>query len=233
MYEKASGSEADRRELWSSYPKYVEWTLTLISNSRQRLGDIKTQLEQKVHKESQNPKDFDRELAVLEEYFVRKSEQERALDFYAKLSPELRRKISVHAIELPTTRLDMVELATHFWEAYHHSDNDKKRKYNEDDEGEKPSRHKGKGRKSSRGRGHDDSAKDPKESGTPQKNPPGPDGKPNTCNICNSIWHYANKCPKRSSFGKKQSDKPSRSAHVPAQGISTKSVCSENEDELE
>lgn len=232
IYEKASGSEANRRELWNSYSNFVEWTLTLVSNSRQRLGDIKTQLEQKIHKESQNPKDFDRELAVLEDYFVRKGEQERALDFYAKLSPDLRRRISIHAIELPATRLDMVELATHFWEAYHDPHNNKKRKYGAE-EAEEPLKHKGKGRSFLPGRDRRNPPKEQKGADAQRKNPLGPDGKPNTCNICNSIWHYAPKCPKRPSFDRKQNDKRTKVTHIPAQGVSSKTICSENEDELE
>jgi hypothetical protein len=211
----------------------VEWTLTLISNSRQRLGDIKTQLERKVQKEGQSPKDFDRELAVLEEYFARKDEQERALDFYAKLFPSLREKISIHAIELPKTRLDMVELATHFWEAYHNF-SERKRKHKEDEEEdvERPSKRKGKGKVAS-WHSRDNPPKDQKNDDAPRKNPLGPDGKPNTCNICNSIWHYAPTCPKRSSFDPKQKNKKTTSGRVPAQAVDSKAIRSENEDELE
>lgn len=73
--------------------------MTLISNTRQRKGDIKNQLKNKFHKENQNPMDFDRELSTLEGYFTRKAEDERALDFYAKLSRDLQDKISLHACE--------------------------------------------------------------------------------------------------------------------------------------
>ena len=87
---------------------FEEWTMTLISNTRQRKGDIKTQLINKFHKENQNPQDFDRELAVLEDYFSRKPEDERALDFYARLHKDLQDKISLNAPDLPQNRHEMV-----------------------------------------------------------------------------------------------------------------------------
>ncbi|KAJ5145635.1 uncharacterized protein N7515_000199 [Penicillium bovifimosum] len=128
-------SEEEKHHIKHNWGAFVDWTLLLISNSEQRLGDLQIELENKVQDKNQDPVDFDQELSVLEGYFEKRSEKEKALFFYSKLSKDLRQEISSHAIELPNTRVKIVQTALHHWRS-NHWNTDKKRKRSDGDDDE-------------------------------------------------------------------------------------------------
>ncbi|KAJ5129198.1 uncharacterized protein N7515_005237 [Penicillium bovifimosum] len=206
-YQHLAGlSEEKKHHVKHNWPAFVDWTLMLISNSEQRLGDLQIELENKVQDKNQDPVDFDQELAVLEGYFEQRSEKEKALK-----SPPMQ-------LSFPTPGLKWCKLLCIIGGRTVGTLIRRGNVSDEDDDEDKPRRFKGKGRSFA-------NRNKEKREKSPKKNPVGPNGKVNTCNFCHSEFHYASRCPdKKKSKGKEKGKKD-----TPVQGAKSAG----KEDELE
>ena len=193
-----SGEEHER--IAADWPRFEEWNLSLLKDSRNRLPYLRKQLEAATQGESQSPWEFHHYLSSLEDKFGKLAEEERAYQFYAKLRPELRGHMDLYANPLPETRLLMVSTAQNFWETIFKRDNKRRAT---DQAG--PSRESTK-----KSRRHQRPEKDslaasssrPVSSATKDKNPASPSGRILRCYHCQSDTHLRNKCPELANTGK-------------------------------
>lgn len=121
--------QAPRRKIKykNRFNRFKDWTLTLIRTNRPKALMLARQLEMTRQREGQDPHNFDIYLNSLERHFARRTEEDRATFFFAKLRRELTTDMERHNAELPTKRKEMVELAQRIWDANGWSS--KKRKY--------------------------------------------------------------------------------------------------------
>ena len=190
-----------KRNAENDWQYFEKWTISLIQNATMIQADIQKQMNDLRHKNKDDPRDFDLELDSLESYFDRRSELDRSLHFFGKLSVPLQEALQTHLDELPITRKEMVDKATHYWNLFKRGI----KRNNPDDNEEpiqNPRKYKGNRRPfASHKKFNKDKDKKSDKDSKPQRNPIGRDGKRNTCNICQSEWHYAPNCPKK---GKKE-----------------------------
>ena len=88
---------------------------------QRQIADLKKTLAQLTQenchqKESQTPWQFHHYLRALEQEFEAVPDSCAAYTFFAKLRPELRAKVSLHATPFPSTRIDMVNTAQRYWD---------------------------------------------------------------------------------------------------------------------
>ena len=101
-----------------SYPRFLEWTRTLIKDNVNFESTVYEQYQGAVQGENQSPLDFDAYLSAVERELPDVSDNIRANIFYSKLHENVRKQIKLSGMSsLPTTRTEMVSLAQRMWEA--------------------------------------------------------------------------------------------------------------------
>lgn len=105
----------DRRITQESWDTFEKWTLSLIHNTTSLRADVRDQIESAQQKHDQDPREFHTFLYAREQHLPRESEESRALNFFSKLQPALKKEIHRHVHPLPETRDRMVETAVHYW----------------------------------------------------------------------------------------------------------------------
>jgi hypothetical protein len=169
----------ERREAIENWEYFKKWTISLIRNSATLQSDTMAQLERARQRPGQDPREFHAYLDTLERHFARKSEDDRALAFFAKLLPELRRYIQEHILILPTTRDEMVTTASHYWNLLGR----KRKRRTEDTTPEPEDRQRSRPNKDNASKG--------------RRNPKDRYGNHLRCYKCDSEEHLANRCPQR------------------------------------
>ncbi|KAJ5561855.1 hypothetical protein N7461_000616 [Penicillium sp. DV-2018c] len=152
LYVDALPSLDQRNEARTTWTIFEDWTLSLFVNPDDVQVHVTELLHEKVQGEHQDPMSFDYELAVLERLLgsESKSQSERALNFWVRLTPEIKNNIRIHCLKMPDNRAEMVRLAMHFWEAARRrsTHNEKKRQQTDDNkQSEKPRKYRGRGRR--------------------------------------------------------------------------------------
>ena len=199
---------------WKDWDKFVDWTTTLLKDHYTQLQDQAIKLENCHQKETQTPWQFHHFLRALEQEFEAVPESRAAYLFFAKLRPELRDKVSLHATPFPSTRLDMVNTAQRYWDTMQ-SDKGKSGGRGREDRGESLGKKRGPAnepadappyKKTKRGGGGKGKAREEKipaaetkdsgRQGRKDSNPAGSDGDTLRCYECNSTKHLRNKCPR-------------------------------------
>jgi hypothetical protein len=187
----------DRLLLENDWEKFMEWSLTLIKDSTNRLPLIARQLERARQRDHQSPSEFYIYLDSLEKHFPRATEEQRALSYYAKLQDNLQTQISLNSIEIPSTRMEMVDLATRFWDSIPRGQKRPQGK----EQGSAPKYQKRYRRDSPHNRHREQERRD---SGTPryynpglkkEYNPRDNEKKQLRCYECHSKDHLRNTCP--------------------------------------
>ena len=180
--EKVAIEDRETAETWLHFK---EWTITLLRNSATLRSDVMSQLERAHQRFGQDPREFHAYLDTLEQHFPRRPEDDRALQFFAKLLPELKRYIQEHIIAMPTTREEMVAVATHYWNLSSYS---RKRKTESWDSSDSKTR-----------RRNGPNLRQFNKESLPKRTRDGTDRIRKTlrCYICDSPDHLANKCPQK------------------------------------
>jgi hypothetical protein len=183
---------------------FQRWTLTLIKDAANREAMIADEFEEAKQRENQSPQEFHTYLSSLERHFERASEARRASIFFSKLDKGLKDRIKGSGKNIPSTRDEVVTLATRFWDL-----TATKRKYtpsgesrpNKTNQPPSYSRSRGArpGGRREGGRSRNQSSPNP----YPPKgegNPLGSDSKPLRCYQCNSTAHLLPACPDKASY---------------------------------
>ena len=193
--------------------KFVDWTATLLKDHHTQLQDQAIKLENCHQKESQTPWQFHHYLRALEQEFEAVPDSCAAYTFFAKLRPELRAKVSLHATPFPSTRIDMVNTAQRYWDTMQ-ADKGKSGGRGREDKGDSSGKKRGpasepagappqtkKRRGGGKGKGREEKvpvaeSQDSGRQGRKDSNPAGPDGDILRCYECDSTKHLRNKCPR-------------------------------------
>lgn len=220
-FEYTSEKEAeDLRNATETWKAFEDWTLSLIQNATSIRADVRDQLEKACQLSTQDPRDFHTYLHSLEQHLERESEENRTLNFFAKLQQTLKDEIHRHVRPLPSNREEMVEVAVHYWNLTKpatapkrgYSDNESWKERNRDTKrfrtSSKPQEQSNRFNQSNRTRyqqnsdtktqsSNNTSAHNQNTNNRPKhyQNPTGRDGKTMLCNICKSANHFANNCP--------------------------------------
>ena len=110
--EKPPEQQQEYTESWDAFEK---WTLSLIQNSASLQADVRDQIEKAFQLPHQDPREFHSYLHSREQHLDRESEMNRALNFFAKLQPQLKKSILSSGLPLPKTRDEMVTTAVRYW----------------------------------------------------------------------------------------------------------------------
>ena len=174
---------------------FREWTVELVKDGENRLPLAAKQLNDAMQRENQTPREFHDYMDSLERNFELPTEKQRALQYLAKLQPDLHRQLQLHGT-LPETRAAMVSLAERFWDQMRTT---RKRSRPDAEEGTYSPRRR---RFSTRA-----SSSNPTRRGSISREPHsqnrttytrgnyiGKDGKQATCFKCGSTQHLANTC---------------------------------------
>jgi uncharacterized membrane protein YgcG len=101
-------------ETWSIFQ---DWTRTLLKHAYNEEVEVAKQMAKAHQKDGQSPQDFHAYLDSLEKKFAPKSEHDRSLFFFAKLTKDLQKHVQLRNASLPETRREMVALAARHWES--------------------------------------------------------------------------------------------------------------------
>lgn len=108
-------SPEQQRTAETKWPHFEEWTKQCCRNLTDEEHDWAKRLNNARQRFSQSPLEFHQYLESLEDHYPPLPEEQRALQFYAKLSPELIDHIDTYSPTKPTRREEMVSLANQFW----------------------------------------------------------------------------------------------------------------------
>ena len=128
--------DEDSKTLWNNHIRthpdeeydweaFITWLKDTIRD--QGNDEVATQLEWSRARQrfDQTPWAFDAHLTSLEREMEPKGERTRAMEFFSRLRPSLRRAIRLSGINpLPQTRQAMLSLATRMWEEIKHDEKD-------------------------------------------------------------------------------------------------------------
>jgi uncharacterized protein YukE len=210
-YSRCNNLPADQREFClKDWKAFESWTEECVNDLADQASSVAKQIQNARQREGQAPYDFHYYLESLESAFPVRDEKTRALNFYTKLLPQLIDHIDLYHQDKPENREEMVRIATRYWKTMQH----KKRQRDSADTStnSRGESHTGRPqhpqtphwpRHDQKIDHHDDKRTEPEGDEHPthgrerphddtQKNPNG-----NTCYICGSDEHYANRCPQR------------------------------------
>jgi hypothetical protein len=101
---------------------FVDWTKDNIQNGQNNTTTLYEQYREAVQRINQSPAKFNAYLSSIERDLPIQDEATSAMNFYSRLSPELRKQFKTADVQIPATRAKCVAVAQRIWEGLNFDD---------------------------------------------------------------------------------------------------------------